>query len=131
MLKQLIQRLLDSRTTPEEAVAANRANNTGTNIAPLNTVTSNSGWTTILSEWAAPSDGYIKILGSTANLYASVTGGTFAMTGTVLHGSFSVPCLGVSLRGFLPLRKGESVTILGINAKDIVVTFYSKIGGGV
>lgn len=68
LIKKLIQRLLDSRTTPSEAVVANRANNTGTNIAPLNTVTSSGGWTTILSAWAAPNDGYIKIFGNIVKL---------------------------------------------------------------
>lgn len=130
LIKKLIQRLLDSRTTPSEAVVANRANNTGTNIAPLNTVTSSGGWTTILSAWAAPNDGYIKIFGNIVKLDASVTGGSFAIIGTALHGSFSGPAIGSSLRGFLPLRKGESVTIMAVNARDIVVTFYSKIVGG-
>lgn len=128
-LKSLIQRLLDSRTTPSEAVVANRANNTGTNIAPLNTVTASGGWTTILSAWAAPNDGYIKIFGNIVKLDASVTGGSFAIIGTALHGTFSGPVIGSSLRGFLPLRKGESVAIMAVNARDIVVTFYSKIGG--
>ena len=130
LIKKLIQRLLDSRTTPSEAVVANRANNTGTNIAPLNTVISSGGWTTILSAWAAPNDGYIKSFGNIVKLDASVTGGSFAIIGTALHGSFSGPAIGSSLRGFLPLRKGESVTIMAVNARDIVVTFYSKIVGG-
>ena len=130
MLKQLIQRLLDSRTTPSEAVVANRVSNTGTNIATLNTTTSSNGWTTILYEWVAPNDGYIKIFGNIVKLYAPITGGTFALIGTNLHGSFSGLETATSLRGFLPLRKGESVTILDVNKKDIPVTFNSKIGGG-
>lgn len=59
MLKQLIQRLLDSRTTPIEA--SNSAMPKETQIISYGTTTTNpDSWTTVLS-FIAPSDGYAKL----------------------------------------------------------------------
>lgn len=58
MLKQLIQRLLDSRTTPSEA--AHNAMPQEDQVISYGSTTENPGsWTTILS-FTAPKDGYAK-----------------------------------------------------------------------
>ena len=58
MLKQLIQRLLDSRTTPAEASHNAMPDDASISLTP--SVTEPSTWQEVLAA-TAPTDGYVKI----------------------------------------------------------------------
>lgn len=122
MLKQLIQRLLDSRTTPSEA--AHSAMPQENQVINYGSTTENPGsWTTILS-FTAPKDGYAKavVVGTgknSAELYC----------GNVRVSAFA-PVDNASINVVMPVRKGASVGLVSTVFRSAALYFVPSIGGG-
>lgn len=114
-LKSLIQRLLDSRTTPEEA---------------SNSVTPNlNGLVSIAApgDYVCPTDGYVKVYAKTSDsehcelkLYSTAVCNSDCSYGMAESGS--------SLTVFA--KKGETVNIVLNKMKDATATFFPTTGGG-
>lgn len=128
MLKQLIQRLLDSRTTPSEASHSSYPDDgTVTQFSP--SATSVSSWTKVVDSTIAPSDGYVIVRGkATGESYVQLTAGdnpphmersTFAKTTLNQY-----PILN------LPIAKGKTFKVFAENTTEITVGLIKAIGGG-
>ena len=123
MLKQLIQRLLDSRTTPSEA--AHNAMPQEDQVISYGSTTENPGsWTTILS-FTAPKDGYAK----------AVVVGTGKNSAELYCGNMRVsafaPVDNASINVVMPVRKGASVGLVSSVFRSAALYFVPSIGGGV
>lgn len=121
MLKQLIQRLLDSRTTPSEA--SNSAMPKETQIISYGTTTTNpDSWTTVLS-FIAPSDGYAKaeVIGTGQNSAELYCGNTRV--------SAFAPINNANIKVMLPVRKGASVGLVSTVFRSASLYFVPSIGG--
>lgn len=123
MLKQLIQRLLDSRTTPTEAAHSAMPNVTEQAIA----TTDQQAWG-IVAEGVAPYDCYLMAQGratsdvselrawnKTADIYSQVVASRTNQT----QGCY------------VPVAKGNSWQIFASNRDVTVARYISLIGGGV
>lgn len=128
MLKQLIQRLLDSRTTPSEASHSSYPDDgTVTQFSP--SATSVSSWTKVVDSTIAPSDGYVIVRGkATGESYVQITAGdnpphmersTFAKTALNQY-----PILN------LPIAKGKTFKVFAENTAEITVGLIKSICGG-
>lgn len=122
MLKQLIQRLLDSRTTPEEA--GHSAMPQEDQVISYGSTTENPGsWTTILS-FTAPKDGYAK----------AVVVGTGKNSAELYCGNMRVsafaPVDNASINVVMPVRKGASVGLVSTVFRSAALYFVPSIGGG-
>lgn len=128
MLKQLIQRLLDSRTTPSEASHSSYPDD-GTVTQFYPSATSVSSWTKVVDSTIAPSDGYVIVRGkATGESYVQITAGdnpphmersTFAKTALNQY-----PILN------LPIAKGKTFKVFAENTAEITVGLIKSIGGG-
>lgn len=118
LIKKLIQRLLDSRTTPEEAVHANRRNTSSGVIVSTNT------------PYVCPTDGYITFSSRTEN---GVGIGT--AIGIKING------IDTDLRTYPvdnswnqslthPVSKADTVTFLSYGNAEISAKFFKALGGG-
>lgn len=122
LLKSLIQRLLDSRTTPEEA--GHSAMPQEDQVISYGSTTENPGsWTTILS-FTAPKDGYAKavVVGTgknSAELYC----------GNMRLSAFA-PVDNASINVVMPVRKGASVGLVSTVFRSAALYFVPSIGGG-
>lgn len=125
MLKQLIQRLLDSRTTPEEAGHSAMPSPTEVSLTP--SVTSKEEWGDVCTGTAS-SDGYIRMNFSatspealgTVRSFGAVVFSTPQQTGDIV----SVTC---------PVAKGKAYVMSVRNANNIscaLVKLIGSIGGG-
>lgn len=127
-LKSLIQRLLDSRTTPSEA--AHNASSIYTEPTWFNgTPTVGDSWTDNLYTGTAPSDGYLNVSGS-ANINTANAG---AMIQAKISGAQISQVSPMSNQGFnmmAPISKGATFSVNGIRLADITVRFFKSIGGG-
>ena len=128
LLKSLIQRLLDSRTTPSEASHSSYPDDgTVTQFSP--SATSVSSWTKVVDSTIAPSDGYVIVRGkATGESYVQITAGdnpphmersTFAKTTLNQY-----PILN------LPIAKGKTFKVFAENTAEITVGLIKSIGGG-
>lgn len=116
MLKQLIQRLLDSRTTPAQA-AHNAA--PGTNDIGING-----------TEYICPSDGYITALSNGA----AAGGFNLALKRNGLQvqgGPQEIQFTEWTQSAMIPVAKGDKVTIDLYNQNRWEWRFIPAIGGGV
>lgn len=124
-LKSLIQRLLDSRTTPEEAGHSAMPSTTATvTYTPLNSI---SDFGIVLNSTVATHDGYIRVSGkSTANngFLQVNAGGLEATTGATITG-------GEALQIYAPIAKGQTFSVWGRSLNPIGVSLFKAIGGGV
>lgn len=128
LLKSLIQRLLDSRTTPSEASHSSYPDD-GTVIQFSPSATSVSSWTKVVDSTIAPSDGYVIVRGkATGESYVQITAGdnpphmersTFAKTTLNQY-----PILN------LPIAKGKTFKVFAENTAEITVGLIKSIGGG-
>lgn len=129
LLKSLIQRLLDSRTTP--AQAAHNASSIYTEPTLFNgTPTVGDSWTNGLYTGTAPTDGYLNVSG-TANIIAADAG---AMVQAQIGGAQISQVSPMSGQGFnmmAPISKGATFSVNGIRLSDITVRFFKSIGGGI
>lgn len=122
LIKSLIQRLLDSRTTPEEA--AHSAMPQENQVINYGSTTENPGsWTTILS-FTAPKDGYAK----------AVVVGTGKNSAELYCGNMRVsafaPVDNASINVVMPVRKGASVGLVSTVFRSAALYFIPSIGGG-
>lgn len=116
-LKSLIQRLLDSRTTPEEAAhSAMPKPETPTIVSNL--VTDNT-WHSLI----APFDGYFSCKGITKHLLIENSAAQWSGVTGLTSGGYM---------GFtLPMSKGSEVRYqLDHNSTGVMITFSKTIGGG-
>ena len=128
MLKQLIQRLLDSRTTP--AQAAHNASSTYTEPTWFNgTPTVGDSWTDNLYTGTAPSDGYLNVSGS-ANINTANAGSMIQAKISGAQISQVTPMSGQGFNMMAPISKGATFSVNGICLADITVRFFKSIGGG-
>lgn len=124
-LKSLIQRLLDSRTTPAQAGHASKPSS----AVPVdyNPSASVDNWGPVLSNSTAVSDGYIWAAGRTTS-----DKGFFQINTQALH----ITTTGTSNPGgeilnlFTPVSKGQLFSIYGRYLEQITVRLVKTIGGG-
>lgn len=123
LLKSLIQRLLDSRTTPEEA--GHSAMPSATKTTFLSKDEAVGSWGT-LNAGTAPADGYLFVNASAED---STNSEVRAQLGNLFHVSAQAPApkgLGVTI----PMSKGASYTVEGAFVSHITVGFVKAICGG-
>lgn len=112
-LKSLIQRLLDSRTTPEEA---------GHSAMPINIANATNLTMDVGAEgsYTAPADGYLSLMVE--------PGGNINLWGQILPIS-SFPIQNVQGKLFVPMAKGMEVRYY-INGTVSLAKFLKTIGWG-
>lgn len=122
-LKSLIQRLLDSRTTPEEA--GHSAMPTTTEITSQSFAGPFSSWGPVASGTASE-DGYIYAAGAVAtsgsNSEFRLDNGQFGSYITSTWGTQGL---------LLPVMKGQFWRLYATNRKDVVIRLYRLVGGGI
>lgn len=124
LIKSLIQRLLDSRTTPEEAGHSAMPSSAPTTISSPTSITS---WGTITT-FTAPDDGYVTFRGR------SMVGSTAQIASLPLENNPTIITAtqdnyqGMSCN--LPVVKGKTIEVYGSNIENIDVYFNRLIGGG-
>ena len=122
-LKSLIQRLLDSRTTPEEAAHSAMPGATKTIFLSKDETVGSWG---IINAGTAPDDGYLFVNASAED---NTNSEVRAQLGNLFHVSAQAPApkgLGVAI----PVSKGASYTVEGAFVSHITVGFVKAIGGG-
>lgn len=128
LIKKLIQRLLDSRTTP--AQAAHSASSVYAEPTYFNgTPTAGNDWVSGLYTGTAPTDGYLNVSG-TAYINAADAG---AMVQAQIGGAQISQVSPMSGQGFnmmAPISKGASFSVNGIRLSDLTVRFFKTIGRG-
>ena len=122
-LKSLIQRLLDSRTTPEEA--GHSAMPSTSYITP--TATAVQAWGQ-MAQGVAPFDGFVRASARASNTSSNIrvtndTATVFAQS----EGTATGQTQGV----FVPVAKGDSWTVYGTNRDKVVVRLVKALGGGI
>lgn len=128
MLKQLLQQLLNTRTTP--GGAAHSASSTYTSPQWFNgTSTVGDKWTNGLYTGTAPNDGYLNISGSAYITTENVGSMIQAKIGDGQISQVS-PMSGQGFNMLFPISKGASFSVNGIRLTDITVRFFKTIGGG-
>lgn len=118
LIKKLIQRLLDSRTTPAQA-AHSALRNTS---SPISIFTGGQIYT-------APEDGFITIEGKSEANGGSAIGISSNGENYFLRTFQSVKDWGQAMTA--PVSKGETISISLYNLTDIEVKFYKSFGGGI
>lgn len=128
MLKQLIQRLLDSRTTPSEASHSSYPDDgTVTQFSP--SATSVSSWTKVVDSTIAPSDGYVIVRGkATGESYVQITAGDNPPH--MERSTFAKATLNQYPILNLPIAKGKTFRVFAENTAEITVGLIKSIGGG-
>lgn len=119
LLKSLIQRLLDSRTTPEEA---------GHSAMPNSEISITVGDGTSTT-FIAPSDGYVfqDVSGaSNSNTFSSIIDTYLGLRGQCNSSN------GNASRIFLPCRKGDKILCerQGSPKTNVTIKFFATVGGG-
>jgi hypothetical protein len=119
-LKSLIQRLLDSRTTPEEA-----GHSAMPDYSTMTTFASGLSGTGTIYKGVAPSDGFLYVRARHAENSSHLnidTEGKWVTCPSPFKGSLS---------GMMkPVTKGQSFTLAGNSISEVVVGFITAIGGG-
>lgn len=123
MLKQLIQRLLDSRTTPSEAGHSAMPGSVHTTLLSNASV---SDWGTV-STGTAADDGYLVLTAKNggnegASLSLNVNG--------VARQSLTYPFAGAGGNAFTPIAKGSTWALIGSSSTEITLKLFKTIGGG-
>lgn len=123
MLKQLIQWLLDSRTTPEEAAHSAMPSSSYVTV----TATAVQAWGQ-MAQGVAPFDGFVRASARASNTSSNIrvtndTATVFAQTEATASGQTQ----GV----FVPVAKGDSWSVFGTNRDNPVVRVVKAIGGGI
>lgn len=124
MLKQLIQKLLDSRTTPEEAGHSAMPSTTKTIFLSKDETVGSWG---MLNAGIAPDDGYLFVNASAED---NTNSEVRAQLGNIFYVSAQAPArqgLGVAI----PVSKGATYSVEGAFVSHITVGFVKVIGGGV
>ena len=127
MLKQLIQRLLDSRTTPSEA--AHSAMPSESSVAIQASPTSVTAWTQVAS-YTAPTDGYISVRGMSleSGSVLQIMAGDYNSNPSI---TTSATYYGQWPQTVLPVAKGRNIAVYCGQTSNIEVFFSKAIGGGI
>lgn len=118
MLKQLLQLLLNTRTTPEEAAhSALRDTSSPTEIF------------TGSQTYTAPSDGLVTVYGKSTETGGSAIGLTYNNQ-PYFYRTFQ------SVKGWqqavtAPVSKGETISVVLYNLTEVSVKFFKTFGGGI
>ena len=122
-LKSLIQRLLDSRTTP--AQAGHNAMPSSASIELLSGGSINSEWNSNAYTGVAATDGYIvtSARATAPNTFLTIVSAEFTSTNMFFANS------GTLLTSAFPISKGMRWTIMGQNVTEISVKLTKLIGG--
>ena len=125
LLKSLIQRLLDSRTTPAQAGHASKPGS----AVPVDYNPSDSAdnWGPVLSNATAVSDGYVWATGRTTSDKGFFQINTQALQITTTGTSNP---RGEILNLFTPVSKGQIFSVYGRYLDQITVRLVKTIGGG-
>lgn len=124
LIKKLIQRLLDSRTTAAEAAHSAMPSSAPTTISSPTSITS---WGTITT-FTVPDDGYVTFRGrSMVRSAAQIASLPLENNPTIITATQD-NYQGMSCN--LPVVKGKTVEVYGSNIENIVVSFNRLIGGG-
>ncbi len=124
LLKSLIQRLLDSRTTPSEAGHNAMPSDISTTLLSGAAI---SDWG-IVSSGVAASDGYLVLSAKNAgNAGASLS----LIVREVGRQSLTYPFAGAGCDTFAPICKGDPWKIIGSSSENITLKLFKTIGGGV
>lgn len=128
MLKQLIQRLLDSRTTPSEASHSSYPDD-GTVTQFYPSATSVSSWTKVVDSTIAPSDGYVIVRGkATGESFVQITAGDNPPH--MERSTFAKATLNQYQILNLPIAKGKTFKVFAENTAEITVGLIKSIRGG-
>lgn len=125
MLKQLIQRLLDSRTTPEEAAHSAMPSDKYTRLVDNGTI--GSEWTDQAFSGIAAYDGYLFFTGTSTSAVPIIG---IATAGYASNLTF--PWEGARLATTIPIAKGQTWTVQGSSMKDVIIYLsktVSLVGG--
>lgn len=122
MLKQLIQWLLDSRTTAAEAAHSAMPSSSYVTV----TATAVQAWGE-MAKGVATFDGFVRVSAraTSSNANVRVTNDTAAMFSQI-EATASGQTQGV----FVPVAKGDSWSVFGTNRDNPVVRVVKAIGGG-
>ena len=122
-LKSLIQRLLDSRTTPAQAANASKpVSGVSVEYSPSPSINT---WGQVLSDSVAVSDGYIWVSGRTTAVGSFVQINSQAMQTTTTGSSIGE---GEMLNLFLPVSKGQVFVVYARSFNEITVRLVKTIG---
>lgn len=124
ILKSLLQRLLETRTTPDEAGHSAMPSATKTIFFSKDETVGSWG---ILNAGIAPDDGYLFVNASAED---NTNSEVRAQLGNIFHVSAQAPApkgLGVAI----PVSKGASYSVEGAFVSHITVGFVKVIGGGI
>jgi len=125
LIKKLIQRLLDSRTTPAQAANSSMPSDSSIAVQMLQTATVDWG---NVANYTAPTDGFISARGmsTSANAYFQIMAGNAATNPST---SLQVSTTNQWPQIVLPVAKGRNIAIYAAMMRDISVFFNSSIGG--
>lgn len=128
LIKKLIQRLLDSRTTPSEASHSSYPDDgTVTQFSP--SATSVSSWTKVVNSTIAPSDGYVIVRGkATGESFIQITAGDNPPH--MERSTFAKATLNQYSILNLPIAKGKTFKVFAENTAEITVGLIKSIGRG-
>ncbi len=125
MLKQLIQRLLDSRTTPAEASHNAMPDDASISLTP--SVTEPSTWQEVLAA-TAPTDGYVKIQAT-----STTSAGFIAIMQAPQENRCAASVTGATGQtpmATIPVAKGSTFKVFGDGVRNFTVKIIPSIGGG-
>lgn len=122
MLKQLIQRLLDSRTTPSEAAHSAMPSSSYVTV----TATAVQAWGE-MAKGVATFDGFVRVSAraTSSNANVRVTNDTATM-----FSQAEATASGQTQGVFVPVAKGDSWSVFATNRDNPVVRVVKAIGGG-
>lgn len=125
MLKQLLQLLLNTRTTPEEAAHSAMPSDTYTRLVDNGTI--GSEWTAQAFSGIAAYDGYLFFAGTSTSAVPIVG---IATAGCASNLTF--PWEGARLATTIPIAKGQTWTVQGSSLKDVIIDLSKTVslGGG-
>ena len=125
MLKDFIQWLLNTRTTPAQAAHSAMPSNNYTRLVENGTI--GSEWTAQAFSGVAAFDGYLYLAGTSTS--------SVPINWNIIRGSYrpivTFPWEGARLATSIPIAKGQTWTVQGSNLKDVIIDLTKTIGGGV
>lgn len=123
MLKQLIQLLLNTRTTPEEATHSTMPSNKYTRLVDNGTI--GSEWTDRAFSGIAAYDGYL-FFADTSTSAVSIIG----VSAAGYASNLTFPWEGARLSTTIPIAKGQTWIVQGSSLKDVTINLTKTIWGG-
>lgn len=125
MLKKLLQLLLNTRTTPEEAAHSAMPSDKYTRLVDNGTI--GSEWTPQAFSGIAAYDGYLFFAGTSTSAVPIVGISTAGCASNL-----TFPWEGARLATTIPIAKGQTWTVQGSSLKDVIIDLSKTValGGG-